>query len=69
MTQSSKGWWLFVGAVGLMLSMMAADVKSLESWQKAFEPDFVGQMFAHIGAVIAAFMGGKLIPTDPTDKE
>ena len=63
MTDNTKGYFIFIAALGLMLTMMAADVKGLEGWQNAFMPDFVGQMFAHLGAVIAAFVGGKLIPS------
>ncbi len=62
MTQTTKGWIVFIGALGLMMSLMAVEVANLESWTYISTPIFVGKSMAHLGTVIAAFVGGKLLP-------
>lgn len=47
-----------------MAALMSNDVGNLESWNAAFQPAFMGNMLAHAGAVIAAFVGGKMIPAN-----
>jgi hypothetical protein len=37
----------------------------LPTFADAVTPLFVGKMLAHFGVVVAAFIGGKLLPTDP----
>lgn len=64
MNQTSTGWILFIAAMGMMASLMSFDVATLKSWHDAFAPSFIALMLAHIGTVITAFVGGKLIPPD-----
>lgn len=64
MSQSTTGWVIFIGAIGMMCTLLSADIAKLASWGAAFSPAFVGIMLAHLGVVIAAFIGGKLIPVD-----
>lgn len=68
MTPTSKGWVVFLAAVGMMLSMLSVDIMTLMSWDEVLTPIFIGTIFGHLAAVIAAFVGGKLIPPirDPT---
>lgn len=63
MTPTTTGWVVFIAALGVMLGLSAADVARLETWDKATTPAFVGLFMMHISAVIGAFVGGKLIPT------
>lgn len=62
MTPTSTGWTLLIAAIGMMLGMVAVDITTLMNWSEVFKPVFVGTMFGHLAAVIAAFVGGKLIP-------
>lgn len=64
MTNNGKGWLLFLGALGMMFSLLAMDVSELQSFNDVWTPKFIASMMAHLGTVIAAFIGGKLIPTE-----
>lgn len=63
MNPTQTGWLLFLAALGMMSSLLAGDVSHLEHWRDALDPAFVAGVMTHLGAVIAAFVGGKLIPT------
>lgn len=58
------GWIIFIAALGMMCSLLAIDISNMKSWLETTTPEFVGSVMAHIGAVIAAFIGGKLIPSN-----
>lgn len=64
MNATSTGWMLFIAAVGMMCTLLAVDITKLGRWNDAFQPAFVGLFMAHMGAVITAFIGGKIIPPD-----
>ncbi len=64
MNQATGGWVLFIASIGMMCTLLSADVVRLATWNQAFTPGFIGIMMAHLGVVITAFIGGKLIPTD-----
>jgi hypothetical protein len=64
MSKSTAGYMVLVAAVGMMCTLLSAEVVNLKAWAEALTPLFVGKAMAHIGVVIAAFLGGKLIPTD-----
>lgn len=63
MTPSSKGWFIFIAALGMALTLMSAEITSLHSWAELAAPPVAGKLLAHIGSVIGAFVGGRLIPT------
>ena len=63
MKQSHMGWMIGLAALGMMFGLMGKEVGELQSWGEAFAPGFVGEMLLHASVVIAAFVGGKLIPT------
>lgn len=63
MTQQHTGYLIFVAAIGLMATMMAQDIQELGSWWDATTPNFIGTIIGHFGAVVGAFVGGKLLPT------
>jgi len=67
MTKTTAGWTLMLGAVGMMFGLLAVDIAALPTWDVVTKPVFVGTTMGHIAAVIAAFVGGKLIPTEPKD--
>ena len=56
---------IFLAALGMMLGLAAQDVSKLNSWQEVTVPSFVASQMVHFAAVVTAFIGGKLIPTDP----
>lgn len=57
------GYLILVAAIGMMCSLLAGDVARLDHWRDALDPAFVAGVMTHLGAVSAAFVGGKLIPT------
>ena len=68
MNNKTAGWTLGAAALGTMFILMAADIKSLHSLSEMWSPLFLGNMLAHIGNVIMAFIAGKLIPTEPQNQ-
>lgn len=58
--QSRGGLILFIGAMGMMATLMAGDIEKLSNWSQVYEPVFVAKGLAHFGAVIAAYVGGKV---------
>jgi len=69
MNKSTSGWVLFIVALGMMSSLMAADVGKLVNWQGATTPAFVALIMAHFGTVVVAFVAGKLIPESRNGKQ
>lgn len=63
MTPTKSGWILFIAALGMMCSLLAHDVSNLQTWNEFWTPSFIGVILAHIGAVITAFIGGRIIPS------
>lgn len=63
MTEHTKGHMLFLAALGMMASLLAPEVSALPSWDAALSTAFGGKALAHFGAVVAAFVAGKIIPT------
>jgi hypothetical protein len=57
-----------IAGLGLMCTLLAGDISQLEKWSDATYPAFVAGVIAHVGAVIGAFVGGKLIPTNGEGK-
>lgn len=65
MNTPASGWIVMVAALGMMASLLALDVAKLGDWQEMYRPAFVAIVLAHFGAVVTAFIGGKLLPNDP----
>lgn len=63
MTQTQTGWTLLVVSLGMMCTLLSGDIANLHQWRDASDPAFVGGFIAHLGAVITAFVGGKMLPT------
>jgi len=68
MTNKTAGWTLAAASLGMMLLLISADVKNLHDLKDAYSPWFIGNVMAHLGNVLMAFVGGKLIPTEPQDQ-
>lgn len=62
MTQNQKGWIVFVAALGMMLGLLSPEIAALPNWGATAEPLFVAKVLGHLGAVIAAFVAGRLMP-------
>jgi hypothetical protein len=62
---TQPGFYVFIAALGMMAGLLSVDVSQLPTFADAVTPLFVGKMLAHFGVVVAAFIGGKLLPTDP----
>lgn len=65
MTPTQMGYLVLIAALGMILTLLSGDVAHLEHWGDALDPAFMAGVMTHLGAVIAAFVGGKLIPTAP----
>lgn len=55
---------IFLAALGLMAGEVGKDIVAFKSWNELHDPVFIGNTLIHFGAVVTAFIGGKLIPTD-----
>ena len=62
MNQTQTGWIIGIAAAGMMCTLLAGDVSNLQHWKDALYPAFVAGVLTHIGTVIAAFVGGNLVP-------
>lgn len=59
---------LGAASLGMLCLLMSADISQLKSFDDVWTPAFIGNMVAHLGNVLMAFVGGKLIPTEPQDQ-
>lgn len=62
MTPKVTGWIIGIAAMGMMCTLLAGDISSLNSWSDVMYPSFVAGVLTHIGTVVGAFIGGNLIP-------
>lgn len=62
MTQTTTGWVIFIAALGMMAGLMGNELSNLHTWTEAATVAFVGKSLVHFSVVIAAFVGGKLLP-------
>ncbi len=60
--QTTAGWIVFMAGLGMMCGMMAVDISQLHEFREAITPAFVGSSLGHFAAVVAAFVGGRIIP-------
>lgn len=69
MTRKTQGWFSALAALGMTLALIGAEVSNLGSWEPVTTPAFVGKSLVHLAAVIAAFVGGQLVPTPERFKD
>ena len=62
---NSTGWIVFIAGLGMMFGLLAVDVTQLHEWKEMTTPIFIGTAMGHLAATITAFVGGKLLPSDP----
>ena len=62
MTPTQTGWMVFVAALGMMLGLLSVDIAKLGDWSEVTTPGFVANLLGHLAVVIAAFVGGKIMP-------
>ena len=65
-TRTIGGSLALVAAVGMTLGAIGGEMAGVVTWADIFAPGFVGKTLVHIGAAVAAYVAGQLIPT--TDK-
>lgn len=68
MTNKQSGWILGVAAIVMMCGLLAVDVSQLKDWNEVTTPVFIGTFLGHLASVGTAFIGGKLIPTEPQNQ-
>lgn len=69
MTKTTTGWVVFIAAIGMMFSLLSVDIVALKDFNEMATPLFIGTFMGHIAAVIAAFIGGRLIPEPPEPRD
>lgn len=69
MSKTTTGYTIFIAALGMMCTLLAGDVSNLTKWGDALDPAFVAGFMTHLGVVVAAFLGGKMLPTSPTGEK
>lgn len=57
------GTLVFVAALGAALGLIGNEISALQSWDPVYQPAFIGKTLIHIGTVVGAYVGGRLIPT------
>jgi uncharacterized membrane protein len=68
MNNSTAGYVVFAAAVGMMFGLLSVDVSRLHSWAEISTPGFVASILGHLGVVLTAFVGGKLVPENRQGK-
>lgn len=63
MSDTHKGYLIFLAAVGMLATLIGVEISDLGTWGDVVTPKFVGAFVGHVGAVVGAFVGGRLIPT------
>jgi hypothetical protein len=63
MTKTTTGNIIFIAALGAVLGLLGNEVKELQDWGQSVTPSFIGTALMHLGTVIGAYVGGRLIPT------
>lgn len=69
MNPTTTGWVIFISALGMMCGLLSTDIARLTDWNGVFRPPFVAIVMAHFGSVVLAFVGGKLIPENRSNKQ
>lgn len=59
---------LFIAAMGMMFGLVAADMRKLASFEDIWTVGFVADFLGHLSVVIAAFIGGRLMPEPRKNK-
>lgn len=60
---TGKGWIIFLSALGMMITLVSIDLKELSTLEEVATTKFIANVGLHLGTVIGAFVGGRLIPT------
>lgn len=62
MTDHGKGWVIFLAALAVSLGFLGNEVGKMQDAGELLSMKFIGEVLQHIGTVITAFVGGKMIP-------
>ncbi len=68
MNSTKAGYIVFAAAMGMMFGLLSVDVSQLQDWHEISTPGFVASILGHMGVVLTAFVGGKLVPENRQDK-
>lgn len=67
MSNKTAGWVVGLGCIGMMFTLCAVQLGSLNTWDEALAPKFIASQLGNLGMVIGAFVGGKIIPPKSED--
>jgi len=68
MNDKLKGNILFIAMLSMMATLTAEDIKRLMGWNEVFTPAFIGGIAGHFGAVVGAYLSGRLTPENRNNK-
>lgn len=57
------GSMAIIAAFGMTFGLLGGEIGGLTSWAQASAPAFVGKVLVHIGAVVAAYVAGQMLPS------
>lgn len=63
MNRYTMGWTIFAAMFGAMCLSIGNELQQLKSYDELYSLVFIGKNMVHLGTVIGAFVGGKLIPS------
>lgn len=63
MTQKQTGYMILVICMGALFVSMGPEIQALSTMKDMWSPKFIGAAIFHIGAVIGAYVGGRITPT------
>lgn len=69
MNRYTMGWTIFVTMFGMMCISLGNDIKELKDANELYTVSFVGSALVHLGTVIGAFVGGKIMPENRNPKK
>lgn len=63
LNKKTAGYVVLVACLGMLFVAMGPEIQELKSWNEALTPGFIGTIVGHAGAVLGAYVGGRMTPT------
>lgn len=57
-----------LAALGMLVGLMASEVRGISSWAEATDPKFISAFMGHFSTVVAAFIAGRLLPQNRNNR-
>lgn len=63
MERNTQGWIALAAAAAMLATSLGQTLSGMAGWSTALEPSFFGQVLTQIGAAVAAYVSGQIMPT------